>query len=105
MAGTVQAYDAVDALPDFLPPVDYPRTPGYRPQPSENPLNAWYVKTEVRGAPRGPLSGKKVVLKDSICLPVVPMLHGASTLEDYVPAVDPTASRTASCRERGGPFL
>jgi len=25
------AYNVVDALPDVLPPVRYPRTPGYRP--------------------------------------------------------------------------
>lgn len=90
MEGTIQSYDLVDALPDFLPPVDYPRTPGYRPQPAENPLNAWYVKAEVRGAPRGPLAGKKVVLKDNICLAGVPMMNGASTLEGYVPDVDAT---------------
>src|SRR3546814_7512477 len=69
-----------------------PISPGYRPQPSENPLNAWYVKTEVRGGPRGPLSGKKVVLKDNICLAGVPMMNGASTLEGYVPDVDATVA-------------
>ena len=41
MEETIQSYDVVDSLPDFLPPVDYPRTPGYRPQPAENPMNAW----------------------------------------------------------------
>jgi amidase len=90
MEGTFQAYDQVDALPDNLPPVDYPRTPGYRPPPSENPLNAWYIKTEVRGAPRGPLAGKRVVLKDNVCLAGVPMMNGASTLEGYTPDVDAT---------------
>ena len=41
-------------LPDYLPPVRYPRTPGYRPGAAENPLNAWAVKSEVRGAPLRP---------------------------------------------------
>ncbi len=59
MDETIKAYDAVDAMPDYLPSVDYPRTAGYRPSAEENPLNAWYVKTEIRGAPRGPLGGQE----------------------------------------------
>jgi amidase len=90
LEGTFQAYDRVNQLPDYLPPVRYPRTPGYRPGANENPLNAWAVKTEVRGAPHGPLSGKRVVLKDNICLAGVPMMNGASTLEGYVPDIDAT---------------
>ena len=68
----------------------YPRTPGIKPSAGENPLNAWAVKTEVRGAAHGPLSGKRVVLKDNVCLAGVPMMNGASTLEGYVPDVDAT---------------
>lgn len=90
LEGTFQAYDRVNQLPDNLPPVRYPRTPGYRPGAAENPLNAWAVKTEVRGAPYGPLAGKRVVLKDNVCLAGVPMMNGASTLEGYVPDVDAT---------------
>jgi amidase len=90
LEGTFQAYDRVNELPDFLPPVRYPRTPGYRPGANENPLNAWAVKTEVRGAAHGPLSGKRIVLKDNICLAGVPMMNGASTLEGYVPDIDAT---------------
>jgi amidase len=90
LEGTMQAYDRVDALPDYLPEVRYPRTPGTRPSPSENPLGAWYVKSEVKGAPYGPLAGKRVVLKDNICLAGVPMMNGSSTLEGYVPDVDAT---------------
>ena len=48
------------------------------------------MKSEVRGAPYGPLAGKRVVLKDNICLAGVPMMNGASTLEGYVPDVDAT---------------
>ena len=90
MQGTLEAYDVVDAMPDHLPPVLYPRTAGHRPSPEENPLNAWYVKTEVRGAPRGPLHGRTVALKDNVCLAGVPMMNGASTLKGYTPDVDAT---------------
>ena len=88
MQGTLAAYDTVDAMPDHLPPVLYPRTAGRRPPPEENPLNAWYVKSEVRGAPEGPLLGKTVVLKDNVCLAGVPMMNGASTLKGYTPDID-----------------
>ena len=37
MEGTLQAYDRLTQLPDNLPPVRYPRTPGYRPDQSSSP--------------------------------------------------------------------
>jgi amidase len=86
----IAAYNVVDALPDHLPPVKYPRTPGYRPVGAENPYNAWYVKSTVEGAPSGRLKGKTVVLKDNIMLAGVPMMNGAATLEGYVPYIDAT---------------
>lgn len=92
MEGTFTAYDRLDALPDFLPEVKYPRTPGYRPGASENPLNAWYVKCDVKGASAGPLAGRKIALKDNICLAGVPMMNGASTLEGYTPDIDATVA-------------
>jgi len=90
LADSIAAYNLIDTLPDELPPVTYPRTPGRRPSPEENLLNAWYVKTTVTGAASGPLAGKTIVLKDNICLAGVPMMNGASTLEGYVPDVDAT---------------
>lgn len=90
MEGTFQSYDRLTQLPDNLPPVRYPRTPGIKPSPADNPLNAWAVKSEVRGAAHGPLAGKRVVLKDNVCLAGVPMMNGASSLEGYVPDVDAT---------------
>ncbi|WP_323781797.1 amidase [Thalassovita sp.] len=86
----IQAYDRLDATPDNLPPVRYPRAPGHFPDFSENPLNAWYVKTEVRGAPDGPLRGKRIVLKDTVCLAGVPMMNGSSIMEGYTPEIDAT---------------
>jgi amidase len=90
MQGNYGAYDIIEAMPDYLPQVKYPRTPGYRPQGEENKYNAWYVKTTVKGAPTGKLAGKTIALKDNICLAGVPMMNGASTLEGYVPDIDAT---------------
>ncbi len=90
MGGSVAAYHAVEAMVDPMPPVKYPRTPGYRPEGAENKYNAWYYKSEVPGAPSGKLRGKRIALKDNICLAGVPMMNGASSLEGYVPDVDAT---------------
>lgn len=86
----IEVYDRLDATPDNLPPVRYPRSPGYFPELSENPLNAWYVKTDVRGAPDGPLRGKRIAIKDTICLAGVPMMNGSSIMEGYTPEIDAT---------------
>src|ERR1700682_4431005 len=88
MQGNYAAYDIVDAMPDYVPAVKYPRTPGYRPEGEENKYNAWYVKTTVKGAPSGTLAAKTVALKDNVCLAGVPMMNGASTLKAYIPATD-----------------
>jgi amidase len=85
-----EAYNRLDQMSDELPPVGYPRLPGRRPGPEENRGGAWYVKTEIAGAADGPLRGKKVALKDNICVAGVPMMNGASTMEGYVPDVDAT---------------
>lgn len=90
MAPGIENYNKVDAMADELPPVRYPRTPGYRPVGAENKYNAWYHKTSIRGAEEGKLKGKTVVLKDNILLAGVPMMNGAATLEGYVPDIDAT---------------
>ncbi|MBS0558857.1 MAG: amidase [Proteobacteria bacterium] len=90
LAPSIAAYNLIDTMPDNLPRVRYPRTPGYRPSAEENPYNAWYVKTTVRGAETGKLAGKTVALKDNIMLAGVPMMNGAATLEGYMPDIDAT---------------
>jgi amidase len=90
LEGNFAAYDLIESMPDYLPEVKYPRTPGYRPEGEENKYNAWYYKTTIKGAPSGKLSGKTIALKDNICLAGVPMMNGASTLEGYVPNTDAT---------------
>jgi amidase len=90
MVPTVAGYNALDKLPDGLPPVKYPRTPGYMPSAEENPLNAWYYKSKIEGAKSGKLKGKTFAIKDNICVAGVPMMNGSTTLQGYVPDVDAT---------------
>ena len=54
MGGMFDAYDLIDAMPNPVPPVEFPRTPGARPSEDQNKLGA--------------LAG-------------VPMMSGSSTLE------------------------
>lgn len=86
-------FDLTDAAltgPDALPEVMYPRSPGVRPAAEDNPLNAWYYKTEVKGAATGKLAGRTVAVKDTVLLAGVPLMNGASVMEGYVPEVDAT---------------
>ncbi|HUL08557.1 MAG TPA: amidase family protein, partial [Candidatus Acidoferrum sp.] len=90
MAGTMASYARVDELVEPRPPVKYPRDSGYRPDEKENPYNAWYWKCEIKGASRGLLAGKRVAVKDNICVAGIPMANGSRVLEGYVPEVDAT---------------
>src|SRR5499427_2624578 len=84
------AYATLDATADELPAVQYPRGQFYRPSAEENPHGAWYVKTSIKGKPGGKLAGRRVALKDNVCLAGVPMMVGAQLLEGYVPEIDAT---------------
>ena len=88
VAPLVQAYAALDAVPDERPAVKYPRDGGRRPSAEENPYGAWYVKTAIKGKPGGKLAGRRVVLKDNVCLAGVPMMIGAGFLDGSVPDID-----------------
>ncbi|WP_226629203.1 amidase [Alloyangia pacifica] len=90
IAARLSSYEVVSRMPDEVPEVQYPRTPGHRPLPEDNPHNAWYWKTSVKGAASGKLTGKKVSLKDNIMLAGVPMMNGTPQLEGYVPEFDAT---------------
>lgn len=90
MDEAIASYRRVDEFAEPKLPVKYPRTPGYRPAPEENPLNAWYWKSSIKGAPSGKLAGKKIVIKDNVCVAGIPMMNGTAVLEGYVPDVDAT---------------
>src|SRR5260370_39809040 len=101
MQGSVDAYNLVAAMPDEGPVVKYPATPCYRPAPEDNPRNAWYRKSTVKGAPSGKLKGKSVALKDNIMLAGVPMINGSAPLEGYIPDFDATiVTRLLDARAR-----
>lgn len=86
----LDAYRLLDATPDALPVVKYPRTPGQPPSAADNPYNAWFQRCEIRGADHGPLHGKTFAIKDHVCVAGVPMMNGSTTLRGYVPQVDAT---------------
>src|SRR5260221_8341607 len=90
MAGPLASYTRLDELVEPTLPVKYPRTPGYRPGPAENPHNAWYWKTDIRGASGGVLAGRRVAIKDNICVAGVPLMNGSRVLQGYVPEIDAT---------------
>jgi amidase len=90
MGGAFRTYQALDRLSEPRPAVAYPRTPGTRPAPEDNPYNAWYWRTDIKGRPDGPLAGERVGVKDSIAVAGVPMANGSRTLDGFVPDVDAT---------------
>jgi amidase len=90
MQGQLDAYDLVEGMQAPLPEVMYPRTAGMRPPREENPFGAWAVKSRIAGSGRGKLTGKRVAIKDNVCVAGVPMMNGASILEGYVPETDAT---------------
>src|SRR5919206_3605044 len=84
-------YQHIDQLTEIeAPPVKYPRSSGYQPAPEENPLSAWYWKCSIKGADSGPLSGKRIAIKDNICVAGIPMMNGSAAVEGYVPEFDAT---------------
>lgn len=85
-----ESYRYLDEETDELPAVLFPERSHRFPAPDENPLGAWYVKTEIRGSGGGPLRGKAVAIKDNIFIAGVPMMNGAAILEGFVPDFDAT---------------
>src|SRR5271170_6771047 len=90
MQGTLASYRRLDELPEPKLPVRVPRTPGHRPNADENPYNGWYWKTDISSGTPGLLSGKRIAIKDNICVAGVPMMNGSQLLEGFVPDIDAT---------------
>ncbi|KAJ7764832.1 amidase [Mycena metata] len=90
---TDRAVAAVMAHADYQIAVDevqYPRRNIHRPLPEDNKLKGWAWKATIQGKQGGILDGRKVCLKDTICVAKVPSLFGTTAIEDFVPVSDAT---------------
>lgn len=87
-----ESYHRLDALPEPRLPTRYPRESGHRPHPGENPLNAWYWKCSIKGNEEGRLRGKRIAIKDNVCVAAVPMMVGSAILEGFTPDFDATVA-------------
>jgi amidase len=90
VAGLLSSYDAVGELYAQTAPAPPAGRTWKRPEAAENPLGAWYVRTEIQEAAEGPLAGRRVAVKDNIEVAGVPMMNGSRTLEGFVPSRDAT---------------
>jgi amidase len=89
-AGTLASYERLDQLSPPRLLVKYPRDAGHPPLPEQNPHNAWAWRCEIKGAESGKLAGKKIALKDNICLAGMPLRNGSAMLDGFVPNEDAT---------------
>jgi len=88
-AGLLASWDAVEELYAQSAP-RAPERAWQTPEGDANPYGAWYVTTDIAGAPSGPLAGDKVAIKDNITVAGVPMMNGSRTVEGFVPTRDAT---------------
>src|SRR5277367_5813856 len=75
MPGQMAIIEQIDALSES--PQDSvtryrDRKAGDRPSPKDDPLNAIVTRCSVKGAAGGPLKGKRVGVKDSVCVAGIP---------------------------------
>ena len=90
LGGAFASYEAVEELYAQIAPQVPPGRSATRPDDADNPLGAWYVRTEIHGADHGPLAGRTVAVKDNIEVAGIPMMNGSHTLEGFVPSRDAT---------------
>jgi amidase len=86
----LSSFEAVEELWSAVRPAAPEGRSSSRPADADNPLGAWYVRTDIRGADSGPLAGRTVAVKDNTAVAGVPMMNGSHTLEGFVPSVDAT---------------
>ena len=89
--GIMQVYEQLYQMPEARQPIKYPdRDPGYRPSREEDPYNAIINRCTLRGASSGKLAGKRIGLKNNVCVAGMPMTCASLVLEDYKADIDAT---------------
>jgi amidase len=87
---TLQIIDSISAEPQPSVTRYRDRKAGGRPAAKDDPLNAIVTRCSVKGAPSGPLRGKRVGVKDSVCVAGIPASGGSSVLKGWVSDFDAT---------------
>lgn len=88
---TLAGYERLDAIPEPARESTYTdRDPGYKPDRSEDPLNAFVTKCRIEGASEGALAGYELGIKDNVAVAGVEMTCGSKLFEGYVPRHDAT---------------
>lgn len=83
---TLETIEAVQ--PRAYQPIEAVRDPGRRPTAEEDPYNAIVRWCQVKAKVEGPLSGKRIGMKDSIAIAGIPMTCGSRVMQEFVPTVD-----------------
>lgn len=90
MRPAIRSLRSLEKLPEPKLPVKYKRDAGYKPDPKDNPLNAWLWRCDIEGAAEGILKGEEIGLKDVVCVAGMPLTNGTRVLEGFIPDVDAT---------------
>ena len=85
------AYEQLYQIPEPRQPIKYPaRDTGYMPSREEDPLNAIIYRCDLKGAASGKLAGKRIGLKNNVCVAGMPMTLGSLLLQDHLAEADAT---------------
>ena len=90
VTGLLGSWSALEELYARTAPAAPRNRPWHRPNEADNPLGAWYVRTDITETGSGPLAGRTVAVKDNTMVAGVPMMNGSETLEGFVPTRDAT---------------
>lgn len=87
--GLLRSWDTVEELYAAIAPAKPDREWTW-PADADNPLGAWYTRTDIQETSEGPLAGRTVAVKDNTSVAGVPMMNGSKTVEGFVPSEDAT---------------